>query len=305
MKRWQGVFPAITTKFNENDQLDIDEMERCFAFQLQAGVHGFIIAAALGEGDTLNMIEKTEVMKAALRVAAPKVPVLMTISSASTREACLFAEASALHGADGLLVMPPSSYQSDEQETETHFRAVAHAGGIPVMVCTGHASLHSDIKPEMLAKLADEPLFWGISEASGNVRRITRILHLTGDRYDVFAAHDNLACESLLMGARGWIASLAGAFPRETLAIWRYTMMGHVEEARRIYRWFQPLLDLEASPKHVQNIKLVERMIINSNDHCRIPRQPLHGEERSGVEKIVRYAMASRAGIVLHPPAAE
>jgi len=305
MKRWQGIFPAITTKFNAKDQLDIVEMERCFALLLEAGVHGFIVAASLGEGNTLDMIEKTEVMKAALRVAAKKIPVLITISNSSTREACLLAEASAINGADGLMVLPAIPYKSDSQETEAHFRAIARAGGLPVMICNNPAAYGVDIPPELLAKFADEPLFWGISEASGDLRRITRIINLTGDRYDVFAGHDNLACESLLMGARGWIAGLVGAFPKETLAIWRYATMGHVEEARRIFRWFQPLLDLQTSAKHVQNIKLVETMIMGSNDRCRLPRQPLRGDERLEVEKIVRYAMASRAGIVIHPPAAE
>jgi 4-hydroxy-tetrahydrodipicolinate synthase len=305
MKRWQGIFPAVTTKFTARDQLDIREMERCYALLLEAGVHGFIVAASLGEGSALDMLEKTEVMKAALRVAGKRIPVLMTISNASTREACLLAEASAKTGADGLLVLPGIPYKSDPHETEAHFRAIARAGGIPIMIHNNPVVYGVDITPEMLARFADEPLFWAVKEASGDVRRITRIVNLTGDRYDLFAGIDNLAFEAFAMGAKGWVAGLVAAFPKEAMAVWRYAMIGHFEEARRIYRWFQPLLDLGASPKHVQNIKLIESMVIGSNDRCRKPRQPLQGEERFYVEKVVRYALASRAGILLHSPAAE
>jgi 1-pyrroline-4-hydroxy-2-carboxylate deaminase len=305
MSHWRGIFPSITTKFNSRDRIDVAEMERCMALLLDGGVHGLILAGSLGEGHTLDMIEKTEILKTAVRVAGGRVPVLMTVSSASTREACLFAEASARNGADGLMVLPGVPYRSDAKETETHYRMVARAGGVPTMIYNNPPDYGVDMVPEFLARLADEPLFCGIKEASGDLKRITRIINLTGDRYRIFAGIDPLALESLLMGASGWVAGLVAAFPKETVAIYRYAAGGHSAEARRIYRWFQPLLELDDSVKHVQNVKLVELMVNGSPDRCRLPRQPLSGEERSQLEKLVRYTMASRAGLTMHPPAAE
>ncbi|HEY7748658.1 MAG TPA: dihydrodipicolinate synthase family protein [Aestuariivirgaceae bacterium] len=305
MKRWQGVFPAVTTKFSEDGRLDIAEIERCLAVQAQVGVNGVILAGSLGEGPMLDMLEKTEVLRAALRVSAKRFPVLMTISHSSTREACLFAEASARNGADGLAVHPAIAYKSDPIETESHFRAIAKAGGIPLMVCNNPSVHGVDITAELLARIADEPLFWAVEESSGDVRRITRIINLTGNRYDLFAGIDSLALESLLMGAKGWVAGIAGTFPKEAIAVWRYATLGHMEEARRLYRWFRTILDLETSTKAVQNVKLVESLVMGSNDRCRLPRQPLKGEERLRVERLVRYALVSRAGVALHPPAAE
>lgn len=305
MSPWQGIFPSITTKFNSHDRIDVAEMERCMALLLDAGVHGLILAGSLGEGHTLDMIEKTEILKTAVRIVAGRVPVVMTVSNASTREACLFAEVSAKNGADGLMVLPGIPYRSDAKETETHYRTVARAGGIPIMIYNNPPDYGVDMTPEFLARLADEPLFCSIKEASGDLKRITRIINLTGDRYGIFAGIDPLALESLLMGASGWVAGLVAAFPRETVAIYHYALKGHFAEARRIYRWFQPLLELDDSAKHVQNIKLVELMVNGSTDRCRLPRQPLSGEERSHLEKLVRYTMASRAGLIVHPPAAE
>lgn len=305
MSRWQGVFPAVTTKFKEDGSLDIDEMRRCFTIQLQAGVHGLIVAGSLGEGQMLDMLERTEVLKTAIEASAGRVPVLMTISNSSTREASLLAESSAKYGARGLMLLPGIPYRSDPIETERHFRTVAAAAGLPVMIYNNPVSYGVDVTPEMFARMADEPLFQAVKESSDDVRRITRIINLTGDRYDIFTGVDNLALESLLLGAKGWVAGLVAAFPRETLAIWKHATSGHVDEARRLYRWFHPLLDLDVSTKLVQNIKLVEAIVLNSNDRCRPPRMPLEGEERARVEKVVRYALASRAGIAAHTTAAE
>jgi 4-hydroxy-tetrahydrodipicolinate synthase len=305
MKRWEGVFATVTTKFTPADRLDINETERCMALLVDSGLHGLIVAGKQGEGQALDLLERTELLKAALRVAAGRIPVLMTVWSAASREACLLAEASAKTGAAGIALLPALAYRPDPVETEAYCRAVARAGGIPIMLSNGRKLNGGEISAPTFARLADEPLFQAVEDSFGDVRRLTRIIGLTGDRYDLFSGIDNLALESLIMGARGWVASLAAVFPRETLAIWRHAMAGNVEEARRLYRWFQPLLDLVVSDRSVQNIKLVETMVIGSNDRCRLPRFALRGEERAHVEKIVRYALASRAGIALHPPAAE
>src|SRR5215208_953608 len=151
MKRWEGVFAALTTKFTPANRLDSAETERCLSLQLESGVHGLILAEQLGEGQSLDMLERTELLKSALRVAAGRIPVLMTVWSTTTREACLFAEASAKNGATGLVLLPPLAYRSDPFETEAHCRAVARAAGIPVMLCNDPALHGGDISAEVFA----------------------------------------------------------------------------------------------------------------------------------------------------------
>jgi dihydrodipicolinate synthase/N-acetylneuraminate lyase len=96
------------------------------------------------------------------------------------------------------------------------------------------------------------------------------------------------------MGAVGWVAGLVTAFPAETVAIWRLARDGRFGEALEIYRWFRPLLDVDVSTKLVQNIKLVEALVIGSNDRCRPPRLPLTGAERARITEIVEKALAKR-----------
>jgi len=291
---WMGVFPAVTSKFTSADRLDIGEMERCFGLQLAAGVHGLIVCGSLGEASTLEPAEKLEVLATAVRVAQSKVPVLLTIADGSTKAACRLAEAGARAGATGLMVLPGIPYRSDRRETVAHLRAVADAAGVPVMIYNNPVSYGVDITNEVLAELAAERQFVAIKESSDDVRRITKIINAFGDRFRLFTGVDNLALESLAVGADGWVAGLVCAFPAETVVLYQLAASGRMSEALTIYRWFQPLLDLDVSTKLVQNIKYVEQLVIQSNDRCRAPRLSLVGEERERVKKIVTTALATR-----------
>lgn len=291
---WAGVYPAVTTKFTPKDTLDIAEMERCFALQLTAGVHGLIVCGSLGEASTLEPGEKLEVLKTALRVADGKVPVLLTVAQGATRAAQDLAAAGARLGAAGFMILPGVPYKSDARETMAHYKAVAKAGGLPVMIYNNPVAYGVDITPAMLVEMAADPLFVAVKESSDDVRRITEIGTLLGGRMGLFTGVDNLALESLAMGATGWVAGLVVAYPRETVAIYELARAGRMDEARAIYAWFRPLLDLDVSARLVQNIKLVEALVIGSNDRCRLPRMPLAGAERRRVEAIVRAAEATR-----------
>ncbi|MEM9029305.1 MAG: dihydrodipicolinate synthase family protein [Pseudomonadota bacterium] len=291
--RWTGIHPAVTTKFTEEDALDHDEMARCFKLQIDAGVDGLIVCGSLGEASTLDPDEKLQVLATAKAVAGDR-PVTLTISDGSTRNAAKLAEAGAKAGADGLMVLPGLPYKSDRRETIAHFRTVARAAELPVMIYNNPPAYGVDITPDMLVEMADEPLFVSVKESSDNVRRITDIINLCGDRYRVFTGVDNLALESFAMGAVGWVAGLVVAFPKETVAIWKLSQTGRWDEAREIYRWFRPLLDIDVSTKLVQNIKLVEAMVIDSNDRCRAPRLPLVADERARIARIVEAALESR-----------
>jgi 4-hydroxy-tetrahydrodipicolinate synthase len=291
---WTGIFPAVTSKFTADDRLDIAEMERSFALQVEAGVHGLIVCGSLGEASTLEMDEKLTVLETALRVAKGRVPVLLTVVEGSTRRAQTLAEKGAKAGAAGFMVLPGVPYKSDRRETLEHYRSVAKAGGMPVMIYNNPVSYGVDITPEMLGELAADPLFVAVKESSDDVRRVTKIFNAVGERFRIFTGVDNLALESFAVGAHGWVAGLVCAFPAETVAIWTLAQQGRFAEATAIYRWFHPLLELDVSSKLVQNIKMVEALVTGSNDRCRAPRLPLVGEERARVEAIVAKAMANR-----------
>ncbi|MEW9805944.1 dihydrodipicolinate synthase family protein [Mesorhizobium sp. ZMM04-5] len=290
---WAGVFPAVTTKFTADDQLDHAEMERCFALQMEAGCDGLIVAGSLGEGPMLSQDEKIEVLNTARKVAGRK-PVLLTVNEAGTREAAAMARRAAAAGADGLMVVPSPIYHTNPDETVAALNAVAAAGDLPVMIYSNKIAYRVDVSVDDMERLARDERFVAIKESSDDIRRSTDIINRFGDRFDLFTGVDNLAFEALSVGAIGWVAGLVVAFPKETVAIYQLMKAGRRDEALKIYRWFRPLLDLDVSTYLVQNIKLVEAMAIGTTERVRMPRQPLAGERRAMAETVVRNALANR-----------
>lgn len=293
---WSGVFPAVTTKFTEDDRLDHAEMERCFGLMIEAGCDGLIVAGSLGEGPMLSADEKLDVLKIAQSVAGGR-PVLMTVNEAATRDGAALAKKAATAKADGLMVVPSPIYHTNPAETVGTLKAVAAAGGLPVMIYSNRVAYRVDVTVEIMAELAADPLFVAVKESSDDIRRATDIINAFGDRFDLFTGVDNLALEAFAVGATGWVAGLVTAFPRETVAVFQLMKQGRRDEALAIYRWFRPLLDLDVSTYLVQNIKLAEVHAIGSNDRVRMPRMPLSGERRAAVERIVKDAIATRPAL--------
>ncbi|MFQ5825447.1 MAG: dihydrodipicolinate synthase family protein [bacterium] len=292
--KWSGVFPAVTTKFKDDYSLDHTALEKHFEAQINAGVHGLVVIGSLGENGVLSAAEKQEVLKIAVSVTNGRVPVLACVAETTTAAACIFVEKGTANGADGFMVLPGMQYVSDRRETIQHLRSVASASDRPLMIYNNPIAYGVDITPEMFAELADESKFVAIKESSDDVRRITDIINLVGDRYQIFCGVDDLAFESLLLGADGWLAGLVNAFPKETVAVYELVKAGRLQEALAINRWFFPLLHLDVSTKLVQNIKLAESMTGLGTEHVRPPRLPLVGEERARVKKIIEDALATR-----------
>ena len=294
---WQGVFSAVTTKFTKEGALDLKLTEKHYKFQIDAGVEGLVLLGSLGENATLTTDEKQEIAKLAVNVSHGRVPVLSSVAETTTAGACRFVEKASANGVDGFMVLPGMLYLSDGRETMVHFRTVAEASDKPIMIYNNPVAYRVDITPEMFSELANEPKFVAIKESSGDPRRINDIRHLVGDRYQIFTGVDDLALESFVLGACGWVAGLVCAFPRESVALFNLVKTGRLREALELYRWFLPLLHLDTSIKFVQYIKLAETEVGVGTEYVRAPRLTLVGEERRTVLKIIRTALKHRPRI--------
>lgn len=291
---WAGVFPAAVTHFRDDFALDLPATMKHVDAMMDAGVHGMVMLGTVGENCSLDFGEKLEVLKATVAHVNRRVPVLTGVAECTTRAACRFAADAARIGCDGLMVLPAMVYKSDPRETISHFRAVAKAGGLPVLCYNNPVSYGVDITPEMFAEMADEPLFVAIKESSENVRRITDLTNLCGNRYRLFAGVDDLALESVMLGAVGWVSGLVNAFPRENRLLWDLAASGNYAKAVDVYRWYTPLLHLDTHVKLVQYIKLAVHECGLGSELTRPPRLPLVGAEREEVVGIIRRAIATR-----------
>lgn len=290
---WTGMMPAITTKFTEGGAIDAAETERAMALQIEAGNAGLIACGTLGEGSMLSQDERIGVLRIAKSVAGSR-PVLLTVSEAGTREACALAKAAAKAGADGLMIVPSPIYHTDRDETIANLKAIAAAGDLPAMIYSNRVSYRVDVTPEMMAELAEDERMVAIKESSDDIRRCTEIFNLLGNRYKVFTGVDNLGLEALLMGCDGWVSGVSIAFPKENQKLYDLAKAGKIAEARALYRWMRPLLDLDVSTFLVQQIKLAEAITFGLPEHVRAPRKPLTGAHRARVEALVNERLACR-----------
>lgn len=291
---WHGVFPAAVTHFKADQSLDLPATMRHIDIMIREGIHGLIMLGTVGENCSLEPSEKLDVLKATVAHVAGRVPVLSGVAESSTARACRFAEDAQKIGLNGLMVLPAMVYKSDPRETMAHFRAVARASELPIMCYNNPVSYKVDITPEMFKEMADEPRFVAIKESSDNVRRITDIKNICGDRYTLFCGVDDLILESAMLGVQGWVSGLVNAFPAENRLLWDLAMAGKYAEALKVYRWYTPLLHLDTHVKLVQYIKLAVQECGYGSELTRAPRLALAGQEREETLALIRKSIATR-----------
>ncbi|MEI2739580.1 MAG: dihydrodipicolinate synthase family protein [Chitinophagaceae bacterium] len=294
---WKGVFPALTTKFTVNDDLDLPLFEKNLQAQLAAGVEGIILGGTLGEASVLTTEEKEVLVKFAIEKVAGKVPVIINIAEGSTKEALKQAALAKAWGAQGLMLLPPMRYKSDHRETVTYFKTIADSTGLPVMIYNNPVDYKTEVTLDMFDELQVCKNITAIKESTRDVTNVTRLINRFGNRYKILCGVDTLAMEELVLGADGLVAGLVCAFPAETVAIYKLVKAGKIQEATKIYRWFMPLLELDIHPKLVQYIKLAETQAGIGSEYVRAPRLTLVGEERERVLKIINDGIATRPNL--------
>lgn len=291
---WQGVYPAATTQFKEDLSIDLARSQRVIDNLVKDGVHGIIAMGTCGENNSLDPDEKQTLLRAVTEVVAGRVPVVTGVSEFDTRRAVAFAKDAKKAGADGLMVLPAMVYVPTEEELIMHFRTVAQATDLPVMLYNNPPAYRVNITVKVLEALRDVPNIIAVKESAPDPRRFTDLINAFGDRYVLMAGLDDVALEGLLLGAAGWVSGLTSAFPQESIQLIEAVNAGDLDRARAIYRWFMPLLHLDAEHDLVQSIKLAETIMGRGTERVRPPRLPLAGERRREVTAMVERAAATR-----------
>jgi 4-hydroxy-tetrahydrodipicolinate synthase len=291
---WAGVFPAATTQFDVNLQLDLPATQGVQAALVRDGVHGLVVLGTVGENNSLSADEKRAVLRASVAAVGGKVPIITGVSEFTTANAVAYARDAERIGVDGLMVLPAMVYVPTPPELEQHFRSVAQATGLPIMLYNNPPAYRVNIDFATLERLAQLPNIVALKESAPDPRRFTDLYNEFGERFVLFAGLDDLAFEGLCLGARGWVSGLTNAFPRESLLFYEALRAGDLERARKIYRWFMPMLHLDAEHDLVQSIKLAEVRMGRGSERVRPPRLPLAGARREQVTAMVRRAAAAR-----------
>ena len=291
---WKGVFPALTTPFTKDDELDLPLFEKSIKAQIDVGVEGIVLGGSLGEASTLTTAEKERLVKFALEKINGKVPVILNIAEGSTNEGLkqvLFGET---WGVQGFMLLPPMRYKSDHRETVTYFKTIADATDLPIMIYNNPVDYKIEVTLDMFDEMQSCKNITAVKESTRDVSNVTRMRNRFGDRYQILCGVDTIAMEELLLGADGWVGGLVCAFPKETVAVYKLVKAGKIEEATKIYRWFMPLLELDIHPKLVQYIKLASAQTGLGSEYVRAPRLMLEGKEREQILGIINDGIAKR-----------
>ncbi|WP_242097156.1 dihydrodipicolinate synthase family protein [Sphingomonas sp. CROZ-RG-20F-R02-07] len=280
---WTGVYPAATTQFAESGAIDHDATQRVQTALVDDGVTGLILLGTCGENNSLEPDEKRAVLKGAVEAVGGRVPLVAGVSEMTTERAIAYARDAEAIGVDALMVLPAMVYVPRPEELTAHFRAIASATGLPIMLYNNPPAYRVNIDYATLDALADLPNIVAVKESAPDPRRFTDMINRYGDRFSVMAGLDDIALEGLLLGASGWVSGLTSAFPVESVRLVAAVAEGKWEEARAIYRWFMPLLHLDAEHDLVQSIKLAETIMGRGTERVRMPRMPLTGARRAEV----------------------
>jgi len=291
---WSGVFPAVTTQFRDDFSLDIAATRRVIDDLIRDGVSGLIVCDTVGENTSLTRSEKCAIMEAAVDATNGRVPVIAGVAEYTTQFAIETTREAARCRVDGVMLMPALVYSSKPHETAAHFRAVAGACDLPMLVYNNPPIYKNDVTPTILASLADCETIVAFKESSGDTRRFSDVRNLVGDRFVLFAGLDDVVVESVMLGALGWVSGMSNAFPREGETLFRLARAARFEEVRPLYDWFMPLLHLDARPDLVQCIKLCECIMGRGFDRTRPPRLPLSHVERAEIEALMQTALSRR-----------
>jgi dihydrodipicolinate synthase/N-acetylneuraminate lyase len=297
--QWTGVFPAVCTQMKQDGTLDLEATRQGIERMIDGGVRGVVMMGMVGENSALRPAEKISVLHAALEATRGRVPVLSGVAEWTTAQAADYARQCAQLEIDGLMVFPAIGYKSDAIESEAHYRTVAQASALPILIYNNPIGYGVDVTPAMLQRLSDCPTLVAIKEESYDVRRVTDIYNLLGDRYAVVCGVDDLLLESAVLGVTAWVSGMANVYPRESVRLLELAAAGHWAQARALYRVLTPLFHLDTKPKLVQYIKLAAQLRGHGSEWVRAPRLPLQGAERDMVEQLVAATGKGLAALAL------
>ena len=296
--KWQGVMPAITTGLNPDLSIDHEFVARHCNWLVDNGCTGIVTPGSLGEGATMTFNEKLELWQTVVQAVGERVPVVAAISALSTAEAVALAQSAEAKGCRGLMVLPPYVYNSDWREMKAHVAAIFNATKLSCMLYNNPVAYGVDYLPTQIQELANEHAnFQSVKESSTDVRRVTAIKALVGDRLDVFVGVDDAIVEAIPVGAVGWVAGVVNALPKESVDIFNFTQQGQMDKASKLYHWMLPLLRMDTVVKFVQLIKLIQAEVGMGNARVRPPRLELVGTELEEAQATIRHALNNRPAL--------
>ena len=286
MAGFRGSYTVMVTPFDPEGRLDEDALRSFVDWQIEQGTHGLIPLGSTGEFLSMTREERARTASIVIGQAAGRVPVLVGTAAEWTDEAVELSREAERLGADGVMVVPPYYSSPTEDEIFHHYRRIAEAIGIPVMVYNNPNTSNVDLRAPLVARLSEIDNISYIKESSGSVARINEILRLSRGRMTVFAGYH--PWEGYRVGAQGYVSVFANIAPALSAQMFSVTVgQGDGEGGRRIYDRVAPLLDALAGDLYVSATKAALALIGPPVGDPRAPRLPLPAQRLGPLRSVL------------------
>jgi len=284
----RGSMVALITPFKAGT-VDYAALEALVEWQIASGQKALVPCGSTGESATLSHEEHSEVVAAVIKTAAGRVPVIAGTGSNSTAEAIRLTREAERAGAAAALLISPYYNKPTQDGIVEHYRAVANATGLPLIVYNIPGRTGSTIEPTTLKRLAEIERIVGVKEATGSLDRVIDTIAACGDRFAVLSGEDSLTLPLIAMGGTGVISAVANVIPKEMAQLTEAALAGRWDEARRVHYQVLPVMRacfLETNPIPA---KAALAMLGRCQDELRLPLLPM----TAGGREQLRAAMAA------------
>jgi 4-hydroxy-tetrahydrodipicolinate synthase len=292
-KPWSGVYAVVCTPFTENEELDEAILRRHIGFLLDAGIHGIVPTGSTSEFASLSEAERKRVVSITIDEVKGRVPVVVGAAAVSTRDTVMYCQYAERAGADGVMIVPPYYCHPTEREIYHHYRVVADSIHLPIMLYNNPWTSGVDMQPALVERLSEIPNVAYIKESSGDMRRVSEIMRLCGDRITVFCGTDNLTLEMFAVGVQGWVAAPSNAIPKECVRLYELAaVQKDLEKARELYFKMLPYFTALESGQYVQYVKASLEIL---GKPIGAPRRPLLRPPEEDYRRLEGILSAMRA----------
>ena len=275
-----GMASAIVTPMTA-DGIDYDALGRFLEFQIENGINAIVVMGTTGENATIEPADQAKVIEYTVKKVAHRVPVIAGTGTNNTEHVLANTRAACAAGADAILVVTPYYNKATQNGLYKHFTTIADASTVPVVLYNVPGRTGCNLLPKTVARLAEHPNIVGIKEATGNMAQMVEIMHLCGDKLDVYSGEDALTVPMMAMGAAGTISVLSNVVPRQAVAMTDACIAGDYAAAAKMQCQLLPLINALFSEVNPIPVKAATAAMGFGDDYLRLPLTPMEPQNRA------------------------
>lgn len=283
----RGCGTALVTPFTVDGRVDEPALKRLVAFQIDHGIDFLVPCGTTGENPTLTVEEHLRVVEVVVNEATGRVPVIAGAGGNDTRKVIELARQCEKVGADGLLSVAPYYNKPTPEGLYQHFRAIAEAVSLPIIVYNVPGRTSSNIRPETLARLAEVENIIGVKEASGDLMQVGEIAATVPESFKIFSGDDALALAIIALGGVGVISVVSNEIPTEMTKLTHLCLDGRFQEARALNRRLWPLMRANFIETNPIPVKAALAMMGYIEEVYRLPLVPMKPENKEALRRVL------------------